>query len=106
MALRYTFTARLWLYPGEAGWHFLTVPEEVAAEVREDTLAFRRGFGSVKITATISGHRWSTSLFPDSRSGSYLLPVKKAIRTAAGIEAGDQVSVDVEVPGLEVPNPG
>ncbi|WP_082492771.1 DUF1905 domain-containing protein [Arthrobacter sp. Leaf69] len=39
MVLQYTFTARLWLYPGEAGWHFLTVPEEVAAVVREDTEA-------------------------------------------------------------------
>jgi hypothetical protein len=98
MALSYTFTARLWLYPGEAGWHFLTVPEEVAAELREDTVTLRHGFGSIKITAVIAGHRWSTSLFPDSQSGSYLLPVKKAIRTAAGIEAGDEVSVHLELP--------
>ena len=66
MALRYTFTARLWLYPGEAGWHFLTVPDGVSAEIREETAAFRHGFGSIKITAIIAGHRWSTSLFPDS----------------------------------------
>ena len=99
MALSYAFTATLWHYPGEAGWHFLTLPEELAAEIREDTATFRRGFGSVKITATVSGHDWSTSLFPDSRSGTYLLPVKKAIRTAAGLEAGDQVDVHLEVPG-------
>lgn len=98
MVLRYTFTAVLWLYPGEAGWHFLSLPDPVAAEVREDTATLRRGFGSVKITATIAGHRWSTSLFPDTQSGSYLLPVKKAIRTTAGIEAGDQVMVHLEVP--------
>ena len=98
MVLRYAFTARLWLYPGEAGWHFLTVPEKVAVDVREDTLTFRRGFGSVKITATVTGHNWSTSLFPDSKGGTYLLPVKKAIRTAAGLEAGDQVTVHLEVP--------
>lgn len=99
MVLRYSFTARLWLYPGEAGWHFLTVPQNVAAEIREDTVALRRGFGSVKITAGIAGHSWSTSLFPDSKSGSYLLPVKKVIRTAAGIKAGDQVTVHLKVPG-------
>ena len=99
MVPRYTFTAMLWLYPGEAGWHFLTLPDTVAAEIREDTAVFRRGFGSVKITATVSGHNWSTSLFPDSKSGTYLLPVKKAIRTAAGLEAGDQVMVHLEVTG-------
>ncbi|HSO90200.1 MAG TPA: DUF1905 domain-containing protein [Arthrobacter sp.] len=98
MALAYAFTATLWHYPGEAGWHFLTLPEQLAAEIREDTAMFRRGFGSVRITATVSGHNWSTSLFPDSKTGTYLLPVKKAIRTAAGLEAGDQVTVRLEVP--------
>lgn len=98
MALAYAFTATLWHYPGEAGWHFLTLPEPLAAEIREDTAMFRRGFGSVRITATVSGHNWSTSLFPDSKTGTYLLPVKKAIRTAAGLEAGDQVTVRLEVP--------
>jgi len=98
MPLSYTFTARLWLYPGEAGWHFLTVPDAVSAEIRDDTAALRQGFGSIKITAVIAGHRWSTSLFPDSHSRSYLLPVKKAIRTATGIAAGDHVRVQLEVP--------
>ncbi|KUM33233.1 DUF1905 domain-containing protein [Arthrobacter sp. EPSL27] len=98
MPLKYAFTARLWLYPGEAGWHFLTVPPEVSDEIREDAATLRRGFGSIRITAVIAGHRWSTSLFPDSQSGSYLLPVKKAVRTAAGIKAGDQLRVQLEVP--------
>lgn len=97
MGLSYTFTARLWLYPGETGWHFLTVPGEAAAEIRDGAAAFRRGFGSVKVTAAIDGHRWSTSLFPDSTTGSYLLPVRKAVRNAAGITAGDQVTVDLEL---------
>lgn len=95
--LEYSFTARLWLYPGEAGWYFLTLPEKLAAEIREDTAPFRRGFGSVKVTAVISGAGWSTSLFPDSKSGSYVLPVKKAIRTTVGIGVGDQVHIHLEV---------
>lgn len=89
----YAFRAELWLYAGDAGWHFLTLPEELADEVREESAAFRKGFGSVKVAASIAGHRWETSLFPDSKSRSYLLPVKKAVRTAAGISAGDEVDV-------------
>ena len=99
MALSYAFTATLWRYPGEAGWHFLTLPAELAAEIREDAATFRRGFGSIRITATVSGHGWSTSLFPDSSSGTYLLPVKKTIRMVAGLEAGNQVTVHLEVSG-------
>ena len=96
--MSYAFTATLWRHPGESGWHFLTLPGELAAEISEDTAAFRRGFGSIKVEATVSGHNWSTSLFPDSRSGTYLLPVKKTIRSAAGLETGDQVAVHLEVP--------
>ena len=87
----------MWLYPGEAGWHFLTLPEVVADDLREEAAPYRKSFGSVKVTAEISGHSWQTSVFPDSKSGSYLLPVKKAIRTAARISAGDEVSVRLAI---------
>ncbi|KRE66221.1 hypothetical protein ASG92_16415 [Arthrobacter sp. Soil736] len=93
MTTSYAFRAELWLYPGDSGWHFLTLPEDLADDIREESAAFRRGFGSVKVTASIAGHQWQTSLFPESRSRSYVLPVKKAIRTAARISAGDEVEV-------------
>jgi hypothetical protein len=83
----------LWLYPGEAGWHFLTLPVDVAEEIREVSGAFRKGFGSVKVTAEAGGQSWQTSVFPDTASGSYLLPVKKSVRTAAHFAAGDGVEV-------------
>ncbi|WP_066289194.1 DUF1905 domain-containing protein [Arthrobacter sp. B6] len=95
MTSSYFFRAELWHYPGEAGWHFLTLPAEVADDLREEAAAVRKGFGSVKVTAEISGHTWQTSVFPDSKSGSYLLPVKKAVRTAARISAGDEVVVSL-----------
>ena len=93
MTTSYAFRAELWLYPGDSGWHFLTLPEDLADDIREASAAFRKGFGSVKVTASIAGHAWQTSLFPASSSRSYVLPVKKAIRTAAGISAGDDVDV-------------
>jgi hypothetical protein len=93
----YSFRAELWQYPGEAGWHFLTLPADVADDLREQAAAFRKGFGSVKVTAEISGHTWQTSVFPDSKSGSYVLPVKKAVRTAARIGDGDEVAVRLEI---------
>ncbi|NYD79274.1 DUF1905 domain-containing protein [Arthrobacter cupressi] len=62
---------------------------------------YRRGFGSVKVTATVAGTSWDTSIFPDSKSGSYLLPVKRSIRMAAGLREGDSVEV-----GLDIAEPG
>lgn len=97
MTSSYSFRAELWLYPGEAGWHFLTVPPDVAEDLREQGTASRKAFGSVKVTAEIGGHTWQTSVFPDSKSGSFLLPVKKAVRAAAHVSAGDEVDVRLSV---------
>jgi hypothetical protein len=36
-------------------------------------------------------------VFPDSKRGSYLLPVKKAVRTAEGLVEGGDVPVVLDV---------
>jgi predicted 2-oxoglutarate/Fe(II)-dependent dioxygenase YbiX len=93
----YSFKAELWLYPGEAGWHFLTLPAEIADDVRLQTAGASKAFGSIKVTARVGGHSWQTSLFRDAQSGSYLLPLKKAIRDKARISEGDEVAVQLSV---------
>ncbi|MET3919921.1 DUF1905 domain-containing protein [Arthrobacter sp. UYEF20] len=97
MTPSYSFRGELWQYPGESAWHFITLPQDLAEELRDDAAPFRKAFGSVKVTASIAAQRWSTSLFPDSKSNSYVLPVKKDIRAAAGISAGDEVDVELEL---------
>ena len=94
-----TVTARLWLWSGEGGsWHFVTIPEEEAVEIRLESAAsgIRRGFGSVRVQAMVNGVGWKTSIFPQ-KSGGYLLPVKAAVRRDAGIAAGDDVTVVIEL---------
>jgi Domain of unknown function (DUF1905) len=91
------FEGVLWRVPGESGWHFITLPLELTADIREETAPLRKGFGSVKVTATVAGTSWSTSVFPDTQTGSYLLPVKKSVREATGIHPGDTVSVRLEL---------
>ncbi|MGN8130040.1 DUF1905 domain-containing protein [Arthrobacter sp. RC1.1 241] len=39
MTPSYVFEAELWLHPGEAPWHFLTVPANIADEIAEETSA-------------------------------------------------------------------
>lgn len=97
MTASYSFEAELWLYPGEAGWHFLTLPAAVADDIREQSTGASMAFGSVKVTAEIAGTSWQTSLFRDTKSASYLLPVKKAIRDKAWISTGDMVPVRIQV---------
>ena len=92
-----SITARLWLWSGEGGsWHFITVPEELAGEIRAQSLARRGGFGSVRVEATIRDVTWRTSVFPQ-KSGGYILPVKKDVRLRGDIAAGDEVTLTLEL---------
>jgi hypothetical protein len=92
-----TITAPLWLWSGEGGsWHFLTIPEEQALEFRAESLARRSGFGSVRVEATINAITWRTSVVPQT-SGGYILPVKAKVRRDAGIAAGDEVTLRLDV---------
>lgn len=91
-------TAPLWIWTGESAgrWHFVTVPEEQSSEIRAAALGQRRGFGSVRVEARIGDLTWRTSVFPLS-GGGYLLPVKAQVRSKAGIAAGDEVTVSLEL---------
>ena len=94
-----TVTSLLWIWKGEstAGrWYFLTVPEEQSGEFRAEALGNRRGFGSVRVEAAIGDVRWKTSVFPLD-SGGYLLPVKAEVRRRAGLAAGDEVTVELDI---------
>jgi hypothetical protein len=92
-----TVTAPLWLWTGASGsWHFITVPEEQSDEIRAHCLASMRGFKSARVEARISDVTWRTSVFP-MKSGGYFLPVKKEVRCRAGIGAGDEVTVELEL---------
>jgi hypothetical protein len=92
-------TSLRWIWKGSdaAGrWYFITVPEEQSAEIRAHAFGSPRGFGSVKVEATIGSVTWRTSVFP-LNSGGYLLPVKKQVRCSAGLAAGDEVTVQLEL---------
>lgn len=90
------FTADLWIWEGEAAWYFVTLPETLSDEVAESAPS-ARGFGSVRVEVTVGSTTWRTSLFPDKKAGAYVLPVKKAVRTAEGLAAGDRLSIALEV---------
>lgn len=95
---RYAFTEQIWLYPGEtASWHFVTLPKEVARDIRERFGNRKRGFGSIPVMATIGATAWRTSIFPDKREDSYLLPIKADVRRKEGVGARDLVPVTLSI---------
>ena len=93
----YVFDAELWLYEGDAAWHFVTVPVDVSEEITQRTAGARRGFGSVRVRVTTGSTTWTTSVFPDSKRGAYVLPVKQGVRKSERLAAGDTARVQLEL---------
>lgn len=91
------FEAELWRSPGDAAWHFVTVPDEVSDEIDDASGPQRRGFGSVRVRVTVGGSTWSTSVFPDKKRSAFVLPIRLAVRRAEGLDAGDRVPVALEL---------
>ena len=96
----FAFVAPLWRYPGDDGWYFVSLPARISADVTDVAAGIRRGFGSVRVAVTVGGSSWQTSIFPDSKTGTYMLPVKKAVRAAERLEAGDNVRARLELMDL------
>jgi len=91
----FEFTGEIWRYSGKGAWHFVTLPQDVADGIR----FFRptRGFMPVAVRAQIGDISWKTSVFPDSKSGSFLLAVKADVRKALEIGHGDAVQVKLRL---------
>jgi Domain of unknown function (DUF1905) len=94
---RFTFDATIWEHESTGAWHFVSLPESDADDIEEMFGRHAGGFGSIRVEVTIGATRWKTSLFPDSKRGTYVLPVKKAVRTAEHLAVGTAAHVVLEV---------
>ncbi len=93
----YSVRAKVWLYPGMAGWHFVTIPRTPSEKITKKFASRKRGWGSLPVVATIGKTRWKTSIFPERNSPSYILPLKADVRKKEGIESGDVVKLLIEI---------
>ena len=93
------FEAELWIWDARQAdrWTFVTLPADVSDEIRERSGEPRRGFGSVRVRVTVGATTWTTSIFPSSGGGAYVLPIKQAVRRAEALDAGDVATVRLEV---------
>jgi hypothetical protein len=96
VSARYDFSAELWRHTGTAAWHFVTLPKDVSMRIRKLT-GGSLNFGSLRVTARIGKTSWRTSVFYDTKAGSFLLPVKAEVRRKEGVSSGDRMKVGVEL---------
>lgn len=101
MKKTFTLKTNVWLYPGPpAGggrWHFVTIPTKETKDINYFFHHAKRGWGSLPVQATIGNTTWKSSIFPDKKTNSYLLPLKAQIRKKEGVKAGDTITLSLEI---------
>jgi len=93
----YDFAAPLWRWDAKdeatsGAWFFVSLPFDVSDDI-EATAEPGKGFGSVRVEVTVGSSTWRTSVFPSGGRKTYVLPVKKAVRVAEGLEEGTEAKV-------------
>ncbi len=96
---QYEFESKVWLWPGDAAWHFVTLPKEISEHITKMFADRKRGWGSLPVTVTIGSTIWDTSIFPDKKTGSFWLPLKAAIRKKEGIVVDQKIKLMIEIRG-------
>lgn len=89
---------RVMLYGGEkAAWHFVVLPKGLSQDLRKFFAGMERGFGSLPVRVSIGKTTWTTSIFPESKAGAFMFPIKAKVRKKENIKAGDMVSFNLEI---------
>ena len=94
---QFSIQAVVWLYPGMAGWQFITLPEDMSEEINDRFGDKKRGWGSLPVEVTVRTTTWKTSIFPDKKANTYLLPIKADVRKKEGIAANTAVTLLLEI---------
>ena len=98
--LGFSFTGKCWMWQGKGAWHFITLPQDKSEEIKffsENRQGKRRGWGAVRVQATIGNTAWETSIFPHVKADAYILPIKMDVRKKEKIAAEDNVKVTLKI---------
>jgi len=93
--IKYEFSAKIWQYPGPAGWYFVSLPIEITNEIRENLKWQEEGWGRMKAFAEIENTTWETAIWFDKKHNTYLLPIKAEIRKKELIEKDMEINVGI-----------
>jgi hypothetical protein len=105
---KYNIRANVWMYHGlttpssnavtmKGSWYFITIPKKQSAIIKKTFGESARGWGSLRVKATIGKTNWNTSIFPDKKLEAYLLPIKAEVRKKEEIRDGDNVHLVLEI---------
>ena len=97
---KYEFSAKVYQYASSdemCGWTFVSLPQELSIEIRDNFKWLEEGWGRMKVTAKLGGSEWQTSIWFDTKQAAYLLPLKAKIRKQEHVVHGENVNMMILV---------
>lgn len=98
--LKYEFSAKPYHYstsPEMTGWTFVSLPQDLSIEIRDNFKWLEEGWGRMKVTAKIGSSEWQTAIWFDTKQDTYLLPLKAQIRKKENVELNEEVNIIIWV---------
>ncbi len=92
---QFDFEARVFHWRGPSPYFFVAVPPRHVDDLRLAAKLVTYGWGMIPVAARICDAAFNTSLWP--KDGTYVLPLKDAVRHQTNITAGDVVAVQMDV---------
>jgi hypothetical protein len=91
----FKFETKIIEWRGPAPFFYAPVPAEHVEDLRHAARVASYGWGCVPVEARIGDVTFTTSLFP--KDGTYLVPLKVAVRRKANITVGDTIAVAMRI---------
>ncbi len=93
--MQLTVRGEVWWWRGPSPFHFVTVSDSQAEELKAVSPEVSYGWGMIPVVGTLGSTSFTTSLWP--KDGTYVVPLKDAVRRAEDVELGDDVTVELRV---------
>lgn len=93
--MEFSFSGTVWEWRGPAPYHFVSVPMEIAKEIKELASAVTYGWGMIPVAGRIGNTSFTTSLW--AKNGTYAVPLKDVVRKSEGISLGDEIAVELQL---------
>jgi hypothetical protein len=90
----FSFTSEVIEWRGPAPFYFIETPAKIAPEIKAIAADKSYGWGVLHAMVTIKNETFKTALFP--KQGTYLVPLKNAVRLPLALEVGDKVKVQID----------
>lgn len=91
--MQYNFKGQIWKHNADGGWHFVSLPKDISADIRNHLKEFEEGWGRLKVTAYTLDITWQTAIWFDTKKDTYLLPIKADIRKKGSLDIGSNVHI-------------